>query len=266
MPDAVLSRPVESRDRSLAAPGSVEALVTWTSAEGHMMVASIGDDGTIRRWDATAGTEIGDSLLVDAGRPTALTYWSGHNGPMLASGHSDGTIRRWDATSGVPIGKPLTGHSNWIRALIAWRGPDGHTMLASGSDDGTIRRWDATTGAALGVSRGGGRHVRRSSRDWVLALTVWRNPDGRILFASGSQGAKLRLWDAATGASVGDLPTGNAWDLNVLVTWRTSDGHITLAAGSKGEKGIIRRWDVVASVSGSSLTAHTEDVRHWPPG
>jgi WD40 repeat protein len=309
VPDGVSSRSVEPRDRSLAGPGSVEALTTWTSTEGHMMVASIGDDGTIRRWDATAGAEIGDPLLVDAGRPTALIYWSSHDIPMLASGHSDGTIRRWDATTGSPIGKPLgghispiralaawrgpddqvmlasghsdgtirrwdattdspigkplTGHTDWIRALAAWRGSDDHAMLASGSDDGTIRRWDATTGAALGISRVDSRIskiIRRSSRDWVFALTVWRNPDGRILLASGSQYGRLQLWDAETGISVGDLSTGNAWGINSLVTWDDPGGRITLAAGSSGTEGIIRRWDVASRVQESPLTVHTEAV------
>ena len=80
-------------DRLIAAPGSVISLVAWTSSDGHIILASAGADGTIRRWDATVGLPIGDPITSDPISPGFL-----------------GTVQ----------------------TLAAWTGPDGHTMLASG--------------------------------------------------------------------------------------------------------------------------------------
>ena len=40
--------------KPLCRHAGIQALVAWTGPDGHMLLASAGSDGTIRRWDATA--------------------------------------------------------------------------------------------------------------------------------------------------------------------------------------------------------------------
>ena len=203
MPDRVQLGAVKTEDRLVAAFSPVEALTSWVHSNGHIMLASGADDGTIRCWDATVGVPFGALLTVGPGRPIALAAWTGPNGPLLASGQVDGGIRLWDVITGSPIGDPLTGHARPVRALAIWTNPDGHVMLASGSDDQTIQRWNATTGSQIGASRTR-RRLRRSETGWVFALTAWTGPDGPML-ASGQLDGTVQCWNATTGTEVGEV-------------------------------------------------------------
>ena len=260
----------------------VNALVSWTGPDGDTVLAS-GSTNGIRRWDATAGTEIGKPLSRHTGIE-ALVAWTGPDGHMmLASADSDETIRRWDATAGIQIGKPLSRHAG-IQALVAWTGPDGHAMLASGGTDGTIRRWDAVTCAPVGdpmtghtggiwalaawttpdgypllasVSNDGG--IRR----WhALTMTPWGEPltygprvgdisastapDGRTLLAAYSDGQTgIRCWDATTATTIGNV-LRHPWPLSAIATWTGPGGHIMLASGDFD--GRIQRWDATTGV------------------
>ena len=190
--DVEQPRAIEPEDRLVTASGSVRALVAWTGPEDHIMLASAGDDGTIRRWDATAGTSIGGPLTSSAGLARALVAWTGLDGQtMLATGHYDG-IHVWDAATGAPIGPPLANEISSVRVLTAWTGPDGQTMLASADNEGTIRRWDATAGTPMGTPLTG--HTGP-----VNALTAWAGPDGQTMLASAGRDGTIRVWDATTG-------------------------------------------------------------------
>jgi hypothetical protein len=78
---------------------SVRTLTAWTGPDGPML-ASAGNDQTIRRWNATTGTPTGDPMTGHTGAVRALTAWTGPDGPVLASAGADGTIRTWDASTG----------------------------------------------------------------------------------------------------------------------------------------------------------------------
>jgi WD40 repeat protein len=194
------------------------------------MLASAGDNKTIRRWNATTGARVDKPPIGHTDLVNALTTWTDPDGPMLASASSDGTIRRWDATTGDPVGDPMTGHTGLVLALTAWTGPDG-PMLASASSDGTIRRWNATTGARVGAPMIG--HTRP-----VTALTSWISPDGYAMAASASSDGTIRRWNAAAGTPIGDPLFGGS---SALTTWTGPDGRTFLASASFG--GRIRCWD-----------------------
>jgi WD40 repeat protein len=114
------------------------------TADGKML-ASAGDDGTVRLWntsDPTAPSPLGSPLTGHDGPVLAVAFTG--DGKMLASAGGDGTVRLWntsDPAAPSPLGSPLTGHDNWAHAVAFTA--DGR-MLASAGDDGTVRQWNLT--------------------------------------------------------------------------------------------------------------------------
>ncbi|MGH3801693.1 MAG: WD40 repeat domain-containing protein [Pseudonocardiaceae bacterium] len=115
------------------------------------LLASAGNDGTIRLWNLHTATPHGAPLAGHNGWIWSLTTVPGPpgQGPRLASAGADTTIRLWDPLTGHPIGQPLTGHTDQVRALTCATTTDGAPLLVSGSHDGTVRLWDPATGAPL---------------------------------------------------------------------------------------------------------------------
>ena len=251
MVDMLRQPTIGPEGRVVAALGSVLALAAWDCPDGPML-ASGGEDGTVRRWDATSGEAVGGPMTGHTGSVTALVAWDGRDGPMLASGGEDGTIRRWDATSGEAAdGDPMTGHTGCVRALVAWDGPDGPT-LASASDDGTVQCWDATSGEAVGDPL----TVRARP---VTALAAWSGPDGPMLASAGDDDGTIQRWGAASGEAVGDpIPAHALWVIT-LVAWDGSNGPM-LASASWDRT--VRRWDATSGAAvGDPMTGHTNWVR-----
>ena len=77
---------------------------TVTFSRDGRILASGGEDGTIRLWDVAAHQEIGGPINADAGSVDALAL--SHDGKILAAGYDDGTIRLWDMTTRRQIGGP----------------------------------------------------------------------------------------------------------------------------------------------------------------
>ena len=243
MVDTLQQPTIGPEGRVVAALGPVLALAVWSGPDGPML-ASGGEDGTVRRWNAITGAPVGDPMTGHTGSVNALVAWSGPDGPMLASG-DDRTVRRWNATTGAPVGDPMTSHPDLVRALAVWSGPDG-PMLACTSNDGTVRRWNATTGAPVGDPMTG--HT-----GWVLA--AWSGPDGPML-ASGDD-RTVRRWNAITGAPVGDPMTGHTGSVIALVAWSGPDGPML----ASGDDRTVRRWNAITGAPvGDPMTGHTGSV------
>jgi WD40 repeat protein len=99
-------------------------------------VATGGEDGTARIWDAKTGDEL--QLLARHTRPVRAVAFS-PSGYRLATGSTDQTIQLWDATTGGHV-MCITKRAAGIYDLAY--SPDGRT-LASGHGDGAIRIWKA---------------------------------------------------------------------------------------------------------------------------
>ncbi|HEX6523056.1 MAG TPA: pentapeptide repeat-containing protein [Streptosporangiaceae bacterium] len=245
IPDAPgwLHAPVSSG--SLADKGRLVALTGhtgWVQSVAYhpdgTRLATAGDDGTVRIWDAVTGehlhTLVGhtDWVQVVAYRP---------DGTRLATAGDDDTVRIWDAVTGEHL-QTLVGHSGIVHS-VAYH-PDG-TRLATASDDGTVRIWDAVTGEDL--------HTLTGHTGWVRSVAY--QPDGTRL-ATGGGDLTVRIWDTATGEHLRTL-TGHTGPVQSVAY--QPDGTRLATAG--GGDMAVRIWDTATGEHLHTLTGHTGWVR-----
>jgi len=237
---------------------------------GRTLLATTGEDGTVRVWDPIAGIQVGDPLAGHAGAVWGVCALPGA-GPagttLLATTGYDGTIRLWTPTAGREIGNGLTGHTGPVWALCTLPGadedgrPDGRILMATGGYDGTVRIWDPFTGRQVG-----GTLTGHTGAVWGLcALSsgdLTGESDAYLLVSSGADGT-IRIWDPVTGRQVGDPLTGHTGlvaGVYAVSGGVNSDGRSTgrtlLATG--GADGTIRIWDpVIARQADNPLTHQT---------
>uniref|UniRef100_A0A2P2I1D0 Lissencephaly-1 homolog n=1 Tax=Hirondellea gigas TaxID=1518452 RepID=A0A2P2I1D0_9CRUS len=145
------------------------------------ILATTGDDGSIRLWDYETGKyERTLKGHVDAVQDLCFSP----NGQLLASCSADLSIRLWDMDSYQCI-KTLNGHDHNVSSLSFF--PTGD-KLCSSSRDQTIKIWDTNTGYCVLTLRG---HEK-----WIRCVCV--SPDGTMI-ASSSMDKTIRLWLISTG-------------------------------------------------------------------
>jgi len=143
----------------------------------------------------------------------------------IFSAGADGCARVWDLRAGVAVLTFSSGSPIWAARTVPARGrgapvrdaegnvatpaaPLGDRLLLSAHEDGCLRRWDSRMpGAPEAVWAGGGegaplrgsapdQHPARASRA-LTCMAVFED-----LVATGAADGLVRVWDAATGASV----------------------------------------------------------------
>src|SRR5919199_11680 len=231
----------DARERNLltANPEGVASLAL--SRDGKIL-ASAGEDGTIRLWD-TDGYPIGQPIEPLPNRyKTALhsVAWS-PDGKTLVSGDDEGTIRLWNL-SGKLMGERLKGHEGSVSSIRF--SPDGKTLVSSGSD-GTIRLWD-TDGKPVGKPF-------KAHKDGIKSIAL--SPDGKTI-VSGGNDKTVRLW-TRQGQPIGKPWTGHEDEVTSVVF---SPNGKTIASGSND--GPVRLWNP----SGKPLAQHFKGHENAPIG
>ncbi|MDQ3761618.1 MAG: hypothetical protein M3460_07935 [Actinomycetota bacterium] len=197
-------------------------------------VASAGEDGTVRVWDAAGA---GDPVVLKDRQPVYGVSF-GPDGQRVASGSADGTVRVWDAAgAGNPV--VLTGHERAVLGVTFSR--DGQ-RVASAGQDGTVRVWDAAGTGNPVVLRG------HQGTVYGVAFSL----DGQRVASAGEDGT-VRVWDAA-GAGSPVVLTGHQSAFGVAFS---SDGQ---RVASAGEDGTVRVWDAAGTGNPVVLTGHEDAV------
>jgi WD40 repeat protein len=122
------------------------------SADRRTLLATTGDDGTVRIWDPATGREETAPLTGHTGAVRGVCALPGlatHGRTLLATTGYDGTVRIWDPTTGRAVGEPLAGSPDTIDGLTRCPAPGADCITVAG--DGTIRTWAVTTASLTAV-------------------------------------------------------------------------------------------------------------------
>jgi WD40 repeat protein/tRNA A-37 threonylcarbamoyl transferase component Bud32 len=168
------------------------------------------------------------SLPLD-GTCTGLAF--SRDGQTLVTCSYDGHVSLWRVSDGTQLASyPSEQAFSGLHTGFA-ASPD-LRFAAYGMEGGRLRVVDLRNGKDLWSVV-----ATKNNTQYITALAF--SPDGKILASgTGYSASEIRLWDAATGAQIGQLEGHGSW-VTSLVFW--PDGK-KLASGSGDQT--IRTWDV----------------------
>ncbi|WP_327101047.1 hypothetical protein OIE68_21005 [Nocardia vinacea] len=258
------------------------------------LVASWGEDATLRLWDVASGTQVCAPVPTGAVAVTALAAvedW------RVVTGDADGMVQMWDLATGAAVGAPMRGHAGSITSVVSMPTAAGDTQVVSADRAGMLWKWDPATGvghcrtstfgaSSTAIPLPDGGALMASIRPFTIQtwdpatgkpagtirtrfpndaiMVALSGPNGRPLLARSSaragSGPEAFVYDPMTGAEysgVFSVPAGDLTDLiSHLAAVPGPDGHDLLACG--GRHGAIQLWDPVTGTAiGEPLTGHS---------
>ena len=186
----------------------------------NTLVASAGDDNTIKLWDLQNGTMV--PFSGHTARVNSIAF--SPDGNRIASGAADRTIRLWDVHTQQNIAtlEHITDKGLSEVQIVAFS-PDGQ-LLATGAFD--VILWDIHTQKQIAT-------LPRDNFVWSLAFS----PNGQFL-ATGDHTGTVTVWDVAERKVITELE-GSRHEVRSVVF--SPDGK-TLAASTWA--GPINLWAV----------------------
>ena len=179
------------------------------------LVASESQPGVVTLWDTRESNLARADFIGHRGDVLSIDF--SPDGKFLVTGSMDQTARVWDAVTGREFFL-LEGHAGFVNSVRV--SPDGN-WIATGSE--RVRLWNLATGKET--------HALPKLPDWVLGVAF--SPDSRHVAAVTKD--RLYLWDAASGATLGDWSVGTA---NRCVAFAATRGLVAV-----GDATGITLWD-----------------------
>jgi WD40 repeat protein len=251
--------------------GHTATVRTLAFAPAGRVLASGGDDLSVRLWDPATGAELaccwhgghvcsvafahGGDVVVSAGMTVSVKLWQvpagkkfGHDFrsgnddislPISVAVAPDGDLLALCRQGMVRLGRVSAGHRSTSATTGAQEhlpafSPDGNTLAVVNSR-GQVRLWDLAAAAERVVLDGPGV---------VCALAF--SPDGKLL-ATGERDGSVALWDLAH-RTRSPLPAGHSAAISSVAF--SPDSRTLVSAGRDG---VVRTWDVAAGLERSAL-------------
>jgi RNA polymerase sigma factor (sigma-70 family) len=266
------------------ADGHRATVSALTYLAGGTEIASRGNDGTIRIWEATTGI-LKRKLKVPR---DAMTYVLSPDGSSIATTGLDNVVRIWDVGSGKERHE-LPGGSNGL--VLFDFAPDGRTLAVTDAGDWSLRLYDVTNGRqTLSLSLKGRGDPPQNGVLWAGSSRPIFAPNGRLVAACVPELA-IVAWDASTGREVlrvqaprGGRPAPTAacfspdartlaveWDNGSIGIWELAGGQARTRFGAaEGKKADARPAPAVGGqgsfIGPASFRAGSDALAFSPTG
>ncbi|HRL12662.1 MAG TPA: WD40 repeat domain-containing protein [Aggregatilineales bacterium] len=213
--------------------GHIDAVTAVAFSPEGDLLASAGDDTSVRLWDTANGQQT-DEQYEHLSFAKAVAF--GPEGDLLASAGWDRRLLLWTVSGGTAAMNRVVEGFTAVIDRIAFS-PDGD-LIVFGVGDGVIRVADTVSG-----------EIVQAFQVNALQITdVAFSPDGALIAgAGGFPDTTVILLDAATGEAIASL-TGHSGSATALAFH--PDGEILASAG---DDGTVRLWDVAGGTQVANL-------------